>query len=222
MLISENEFKNIKKYISSPINIGLWETQFIIINPPNIHSLIKYINNSKKKYLNINQVNNIISILSTMYNLCSDTNHSHECQEIKSIIEDNKIFIQNDIITIDKEYFFITDFNNNTFKILSINKNVSLKLEDIMKKIGYAFLQSRKKVFSPKNILFAPYFFYTNIISKNIFSNYEALDYFNRGIGHYNTQQYEESMRMLSKAYEATLQIYMKLYLEKVHQIFVL
>ena len=212
----ENEYKKIKQYIINPIGIGLWETTFNIL-PQEEDSFLSFINNffqnpQERTY----SMNNIITILSNMYDTnntfmeynISDKNKNY----IKKFIERHKIKKNQNYLTIDEEFFFISQ-NNYNIKILSLNNTLGDNLEKICEELKYATLEKKDRLFSPKAILFEPYFNYVEIISDNLFdSRQEEVNYFNRALKSYNNSEfsinnhkYEESIRIIGKAFESKL-----------------
>ena len=221
----EQEYHKIKRYIVNPIEVGIWETTFKVKERKEA-SLFFYI----KKFLNSSQLSladEIKNILFYMYNVVHSIHNNYDFIEkdrkdfIKELIEKYKINIYNDSIVIDNEFFFIYSENLIYIKIFSLNKTLSENIEKILKEGEYASLEKREKRFSPKVILFQPYFFYTKIISHDLFySSQEVLNYFNRALDLYmygdrsnkgryykfmQNHEYEESIRMIGKAFESTL-----------------
>jgi len=217
----EDEYKKIKQYIINPIETGLWETTFNLI-PQEQNSFISYMHNFFQQSQQLYNSTNIITVLSNMYNIANTAIHQSynisdkDIDYIKSFIERYNIkMIQNHLI-IDQEFIFISQTNNNYLKVLSLNKTLGDSLEKIFTELKYATLEKKEKRFSPKSILFQPYFYYTQIISDDLFSStQEEFNYFNRAVSSYNNSsqqylfnnnhQYEESIRMIGKAFESRL-----------------
>jgi hypothetical protein len=212
----EDEYKKIKQYIINPIETGLWETTFNLI-PQEQNSFITYMHNFFQQSQQAYNATNIITVLSNMYNITNNTIYqSHEHSDyIKKFIETYNIQMIQNHLTIDKEFIFISQTHNNYIKILSLNKTLGESLEKMFTELKYATLEKKEKRFSPKAILFQPYFYYTQIISDDLFSStQEELNYFSRAITSYNSSQqylfnnnhqYEESIRMIGKAFESRL-----------------
>lgn len=204
----EFEFDKIKQYIINPIEVGLWETTFI---PLPFNNFIKMINNFFEH--NSTQPISLITTLSNMYYIANpryrqEYNIEEDVENhIKEFILTHKIEMINNQLTINNEFFFISPYRSYTYpskiRVLSLHKTLGENLQKILEKLEYASLEKMRKRFSPKNILFEPYFFYTDKISNIIFSStQEELDYLDRAFYSHNN---EESMRMIGKAFESTL-----------------
>ncbi len=218
----KEEYNKIKQYIINPIENGLWETTFSN-NPSQPDSFVSYIYNFFQQTQQYNDY--IITVLSNMYYIANPPaiNQSYNIPDnynirIKKIIEKYNIkIIQNNLI-IDEEFLFIfQSTNSRKSTILSLSKTLVNNLEKIFEELEYnGTVEKKEKRFSPKAILFQPYFFYVQIISHDLFSStQDELNYFNRAITAYNSShhqysfhnnhQYEESIRMIGKAFESRL-----------------
>jgi len=216
----KDEYKKIKQYIINPIETGLWETTFNLI-PQEPNSFISRMHNFFQQSHQIhNSSIQIRTVLSNMYSIANPIYQSYNISSednkyIKNFIKTYNIQMIDNYLTIDKEFIFISQ-TNNLIKILSLNKTLGENLKKIFTDLNYATLETKEKRFSPKAILFQPYFYYTQIISYALFSStQEELSYFRRAVTSYNNSsqqylfnnnhQYEESIRMIGKAFESRL-----------------
>ena len=206
----EFEFDKIKQYVINPIEVGLWETTFIA-QP--LTEFSHMINNFFQPISN--QSIPLLTTLSNMYYIANPINQGYninaeEQKYINDFISTHKIEIINNSLRINNESCVILPYSHYTYapkiRVLSLHKTLGENLQNILNELKYASFEKMEKRFSPKNILFEPYFFYTSQISDSIFSStQEELDYFKNAFDSYNNKNNEESMRKIGKAFESTL-----------------
>lgn len=238
-MINNQENERIKKFIRSPIKEGIYETIFEWKRENKIEQKMK-----EEGFLSFFKEFTPFMLLDIFEFLVHSQNRSYRKPKSLENIEDAFLYSLKDYfkidfsfnflgggIEIDGEYIYIFQepywregTYTNFFIVLSTSKESVRKLEKILESSETIVGKGKTKfIRSPQRKLFSPLFDMVNMVSNNIFTDWENIHYFNEAYNLYYQRRYDNSIAYIGKMTEFLLStIYESLFQEYIPESFTL